>query len=115
MNLLHNELLDKIVSVQPLAIYLLFIKFACGGYLYSILRSIVRFNHGSEILMQGIGNWTPESLKIRNKLDKKRVRDSIRKENKIGEEREKKIRKIQEEEAKKREEGETYGPGIAPV
>ena len=82
---------------------------------YSILRSVVRFNHGSEILMGGTGSFGPNALKIRKNMDRKRVRDSLCKKMKKEEAREKKIRRIQEEEQKIAEEGETYGPGVAPV
>ncbi len=82
--------------------------------LYSIYRGVVRFNLGSAAVGMAEGENGYEGIDIRKKMDRKRVATSLLQDEK-QEEKNRKIRKVQKEEARKTEEGVTYGPGTAPI
>ena len=73
-----------------------------------------KFNHGSLAVEKATGELCLEAKKIMEMLDKKRS-DAGRKESRKEEAKARKIRKVQEEERRVVEEGETYGPGMAPL
>ena len=86
--------------------------FSLRRMMYSIYRSVVKFNHGASTLAKATGDTCLAPSDFR---DKKRVQSSIKRIRQKEEIRERKIRKIQEEEEKIEAEGDTYGAGIAPV
>ncbi|KAK4325248.1 hypothetical protein Pmani_004206 [Petrolisthes manimaculis] len=88
-------------------------KFFCQRRItYGVYRAVVRFNHGQLAAEGSIGK---ESEKVLRRVMHRRVCSEKWREGKKEESRKRKIRFVQEEEKKKAEEGETYGPGIAPL
>lgn len=83
--------------------------------MYCTYRAVVKFNLGTAAMEAAEENQGVEARIIHEKIDKKRKANALRKAKKKEQAKNKKIRKVQEEEEKIAEEGETYGPGTAPL
>lgn len=107
----NNESLHNVIwSMLPKT------KFFCLRRItYGVYLAVVRFNHGhlaAEALEGSIGM---ESEKVLRRVLQRRVSNEKWRDCRKEESRKRKIRFVLEEEKKKAEEGETYGPGIAPL
>ena len=107
----NNESLHNVIwSMLPKRKF-----FSLRRMLYCTYRAVVRFNHGHLAAATLEGTIGMESKKVLTEINKRRVSSEEWREDKKEESRKRKIRFIQEEEKLKAREGETYGPGIAPL
>ena len=82
---------------------------------YIIYHSVLQFNHGSLAVHKAPGELSKEARKLIEDADEKRIGDAVRQASKKEEAKQRKIRKVHEEEQRVAEEGETYGAGMAPL
>ena len=92
------------------------IRFFCLRRMeYGIYRGVTKFNLGAATMGRVLGDTGSIAVAIRKKTDRKRLYDAMTASGKKGEQKRRKIKKVREEEEKIAAEGETYGPGIAPL
>ena len=82
---------------------------------YGVYRGVVSFNMGAAAVGMAVGEIGMEAMEIRKRMDRKRFAGLLTTTKKKEEIKERKIRKVQEEEENKAAEGEAYRPEIGAM